>query len=143
MAPDAPETVSRRTNGCILLVDDSDDDRVLTEAALRRAGFAGRLQMAHDGVEAIDALIGADAVPGAYDIVLLDINLPRLSGLEVLERVRARGLRLPIVVVSTSRQPAEIQRALALGADEYLPKDVDFVECCRAIRGLCERWLPR
>lgn len=128
--------------GCVLLVDDSDDDRVLTEAALRRAGFSGRLDVARDGVEAVQALLGPPSARDAYDIVLLDINLPRLSGLEVLERVRSEGVRLPIVVVSTSRQPAEIQRALALGANEYLPKDVDFVECCRVMRALCERWLP-
>jgi len=125
----------------VLIVDDSPDDVVLTEAALRRAGFCGTLDVARDGVEALDRLIDTAVNVLDYAVVLLDVNLPRLSGMEVLARARAAGVRLPIVVVSTSRQPAEIERALALGANEYVPKDVDFDAWCQAMRGLCERWL--
>src|SRR4030095_8596125 len=101
----------------ILLVEDSEDDVELTLRALRRNAVPGRVEVARDGAAALDYLLGGPeaALPS---VVLLDLNLPKVSGLEVLERLRAhpRTRLLPVVILTSSREQADLLRGYALGA---------------------------
>ena len=109
----------------ILLVEDSDDDRFLIGRALRNLSAKVRVETAEDGAEALDRLLGAGAAGKPLpDLVLLDLQMPRLNGLEVLERLRAveSTRKLPVLVLTASDYPNDVQRSRELGIAAYLNK---------------------
>ena len=132
----------------ILLVEDNSDDEVLTLRALRINRITNRVVVVRDGAEALDYLFGrgcyADCseseLPG---IVLLDLNLPKIGGLEVLERLRLdqRTRLLPVVVLTTSREEQDVQAAYMRGANSYIRKPVDFNCFLNAVGQVGNYWL--
>jgi two-component system response regulator len=124
----------------ILLVEDSEDDVELTLRALRRSGIRSRVEVARDGAAALEYLEGTPALPA---LVLLDLNLPKLSGLEVLERLRAhpRTRLLPVVILTSSRDDADLVKSYSLGANSYVRKPVDYDAFLEAARQLGQYWL--
>ena len=136
------------TTKTILLVEDNPDDEALTMRALRRHNIANPVVVAHDGVEALDYLFGTGAYVGRDttvlpQVMLLDLKLPRLDGLEVLRRVRAdeRTRRLPVVILTSSREESDLMRGYDLGANSYVRKPVDFTEFLDSVRQLGLYWL--
>lgn len=132
----------------ILLVEDNPDDEALTLRALARNGIRHQVQVAHDGVEALDYLLGrgehAGRDPGRVPVVtLLDLKLPRVDGLEVLRQMRAneRTRFLPVVVLTSSREEQDLLESYSLGANSYIRKPVDFVQFTEAVRQLGTYWL--
>jgi two-component system, response regulator len=129
--------VSERT---ILLVEDNPDDVELTLRALRRNNVRCQVDVAVDGVDALGYLHGARALPV---FVLLDLRLPRLSGHEVLERIRKdpRTRLLPVVVLTSSREKEDLERCYALGANSYVRKPVEFEAFASVAQQLGTYWL--
>jgi two-component system response regulator len=136
------------TNHDILLVEDDLDCVLLTRRALRKCGIADDLAVVHDGVGALDYLFATGAY-GERDrremprLVLLDLDLPKLDGFEVLRRLRAdeQTKLLPVVVLTSSREESDLLRAHSLGANSYIRKSVDSTEFNEAIRLLGRYWL--
>ena len=135
-------------NKLILLVEDNRSDEKLTLRGFHKHGVANEIVVARDGAEALDFLFGtgkyAEAGPGALPaVVLLDLKLPRVDGLEVLRRLRAdaRTELLPVVVFTSSREEEDVIRSYALGANAYVRKPVDFTEFVEAARTLGLFWL--
>jgi len=132
----------------ILLIEDNPDDEALTIHSIRAAKIANPIVVARDGVEALDYLLargihaGRDAqhLPA---IALLDINLPRVDGLEVLKQVRSddRTRFLPVVVLTSSREDQDIVRAYGLGANSYVRKPVNLEQLKESVRQLALYWL--
>ncbi len=117
----------------ILLVEDDPRDIELTLAAFKKARFANRIEVLHDGAEALDFLFCRGAYarrPAKHrpQLVLLDLQLPKVHGLEVLRRIRTEPTTrmMPVAVLTGSRKDEHLQRAIELGADAYLVKPVDF-----------------
>lgn len=129
--------------GTILLVDDSSDDVELTLRALRTNNITNQVDVATDGERALDYLFPDGECPPAPVLILLDINLPKVSGLEVLRRIRtdARTRLLPVVVLSTSSEDRDIVESYNLGANSYVRKPVVFNEFVDAVRVLGLYWL--
>ena len=135
-------------NKAILLVEDNPDDELLALRALRKNGVAGDVVVARDGVEALDYLFatgehaGRDAslVPR---LILLDLNLPKISGLEVLGRLRSdeRTRLLPVVILSSSGEQRDMLDGYGLGANSYVRKPVNFEQFVRAVEQLKLYWL--
>jgi two-component system response regulator len=132
----------------ILLVEDNPDDEVLTLRALRKNHIVNQVVVARDGVEALDFLFGTGAHTGRDvrdlpQVVLLDLNLPRIGGLEVLRRVRAdeRTRIVPIVVLTSSKQEEDVLRSFSNGANAYVRKPVDFTQFTEAVNTLGLFWL--
>jgi two-component system response regulator len=132
----------------ILLVEDNPDDEALTLRALRKSNVVNEVVVARDGVEALDYLFATGAHegrdPGAVpQVVLLDLKLPRVDGLEVLRRMRAddRTRFLPVVVLTTSTEQKDIVDSYQLGANSYIRKPVDFVQFSQAVQQLGLYWL--
>lgn len=132
----------------ILLVEDNPDDEALTLRALGKNGISNTVIVAHDGVEALDYLFGTGSHVGRDltimpAVVLLDLKLPRIDGLEVLRRIRAdeRTALLPVVVLTTSRETLDIQQAYHLGANSYIRKPVDFERFLQTIELIGRYWL--
>ncbi|MEV4512625.1 response regulator [Dactylosporangium sp. NPDC049525] len=129
----------------ILLVDDSPDDVALTLRALKKNNMTNRVDIAADGEEALRYLVPEDG--GAENplpaIVLLDLNLPKVSGLDVLRAVRAnpRTRYLPIIVLTTSTEELDIVQTYDLGANSFVRKPVVFAEFLEAVRVLGLYWL--
>ncbi len=113
----------------ILLVEDNPDDEALALRALKKGGFADDLVVARDGVEALDYLLdqnrSGDELPA---LVLLDINLPKLNGLEVLKLLRKNAITqlLPVVMLSSSKDEQDISSSYEYGCNSYIRKPVDF-----------------
>lgn len=132
----------------ILLVEDNPDDELLALRALRKNGIAGDVIVAHDGVEALDYLFatgdhaGRDATV-LPRLILLDLNLPRVSGLEVLRRLRSdeRTRLLPVVILSSSGEQRDMRDGYGLGANSYVRKPVNFEQFVRAVEQLKSYWL--
>lgn len=124
----------------LLLVEDNSDDEALTLLALKKNGVDRPVLVARDGVEALDLLAKADPLPA---VVLLDLKLPRIDGHEVLRRLRAdeRTRCLPVVVLTTSREPRDIQQACANGANSYVRKPVDFDRFGETLGLISRYWL--
>jgi len=126
----------------ILLVEDNADDEQLTLRAMRQSDVPNIIRVARDGAEALDFLFGptAQRLP---DLVLLDLKLPKVSGLEVLERIRReeKTRTLPIVVLTSSDEEKDIVESYNLGANSYIRKPVDFDEFIDAVRQLGLYWL--
>jgi two-component system response regulator len=123
-------------------VEDNPDDVDLTLRALRKSEVRCTVDVAADGEEALHYLLGPDpkALPA---FVLLDLKLPKVSGHEVLARIRSdeRTRLLPVVVLTSSREPEDLERSYALGANSYVRKPVDFDAFQRAARQLGAYWL--
>lgn len=113
----------------ILLVEDNPDDEALALRALKKSAIADDLVVARDGVEALDYLLDKNKSHGDLPaLVLLDINLPRLDGLEVLRRLRENAAThsLPVVMLSSSREEHDISSSYEYGCNSYIRKPVDF-----------------
>lgn len=132
----------------ILLVEDNEDDEKLTVRALRKNSIANEIVVARDGVEALDYMFGTGAYAGRDvttlpQLVLLDLKLPRIDGLEVLSRIRTdeRTAITPVVVLTSSREEEDIVRSYRLGANSYVRKPVDYSSFSEAARQLGLYWL--
>jgi CheY-like chemotaxis protein len=133
---------------CILLVEDNPDDEALALRAFRRHHISNEVVVAHDGVEALDYLFGTGMyaerdIKEKPSVVLLDLKLPRLDGIEVLRRIRAdeRTKLLPVVVLTTSSEEQDMLDSYSLGCNSYIRKPVDFIQFSEAIRQLGMYWL--
>ncbi len=126
----------------ILLVEDNADDEQLTLRALRQSDIPNMIRVARDGAEAIDFLFGKDALT-LPDLVLLDLKLPKISGLEVLQKIRSedRSRALPVVILTSSDEERDIVKSYDLGANSYIRKPVDFDEFIDSVRQLGMYWL--
>ena len=134
------------TDKIILLVEDNADDELLTRRAFQKNNILNDVIVAHDGAEALDLLLGAGGGSGeplAPAVILLDLNLPKISGLEVLRRLRAdeRTRLLPVVILTSSREEQDLIEGYRLGANSYVRKPVDFAEFLNATRQLGLYWL--
>lgn len=134
--------------GTILLVEDNPEDEVLALRALKKALPSSRIDVARDGQQALDYLFKTDAFtqrdgPDLPAVVLLDISLPRLSGLEVLERLRAdrRTACLPVVMLTSSDEPRDRAKAYALGCNSFVQKPVEFAAHADTLARLGIYWL--
>jgi two-component system response regulator len=132
----------------ILLVEDNPDDVDLTLRAFRRAGITRPVDVATDGVEAVDYLFAQGAFAHRAGaplpaVVLLDLKLPRLDGHEVLRRIRsdARTRLLPVVILTSSLEEADLLRGYSGGANSYVRKPVSYTEFVEAARQLGVYWL--
>jgi two-component system response regulator len=132
----------------ILLVEDNPDDEALTLRALKKNNILNDVVVAHDGVEALDYLFGTGAHAGRDasslpQIVLLDLKLPRVDGMEVLRQIRGdeRTRLLPVVVLTSSKEEQDLIRSYSLGANSYVRKPVDFEQFTEAVRQLGLYWL--
>jgi two-component system response regulator len=126
----------------ILLVDDDLDDVELTKRAFARSHVPNEIEVARDGSAALDRLLGPDAGP-LPALVLLDLNLPRVDGLEVLGQLRAdeRTRLLPIVILTSSREERDLVEGYRLGANSYVRKPVDYAAFQDMVRQIGTYWL--
>jgi two-component system, response regulator len=132
----------------ILLVEDNPSDVALTRRAFRKAHIQNEVVVVEDGEEALDYLFGTGAFAGRDSsllptITLLDLNLPKIHGLEVLRRVRAdsRTRRMPVVILTSSKEEHDVAAGYDLGVNSYIRKPVDFVQFAQAIEHLGLYWL--
>lgn len=135
-------------DSAILLVEDNADDEALTLRALKKNNITNEVVVARDGAEALDYLFGTGAYKGRDtstlpQVVLLDLKLPKIDGLEVLERIRAdkRTRLLPIVILTSSNEEQDRLHGYDLGANSYVRKPVDFGQFIEAVRNLGLYWL--
>lgn len=132
----------------LLLVEDNPDDEALTLRALRRNNIANEIIVARDGQEALDYLFATGAFDGRDineqpQVILLDLKLPKVDGLQVLERLRAEPetRHIPVVVLTSSNEERDIIRSYDLGANSYVRKPVDFEQFLQAARQLGLYWM--
>jgi two-component system, response regulator len=131
----------------ILLVEDNPDDVELTLHAFTKHKLTNRIHAARDGQEAIDYIFGSDQgaeVPNhTPKVVLLDLKLPKVDGIEVLRRLKtdARTADIPVVVLTSSREDRDLAACYELGANSYIVKPVDFEQFTEAVRVLGKYWL--
>jgi two-component system response regulator len=132
----------------ILLVEDNPDDVALTLRAFKKNNIDNEIVVARDGVEALDYLFGRGAYAGRDtanlpQIVLLDLKLPRMDGLEVLRLIRANPVTAlqPVAVLTSSKEERDIVESYRLGANSYIQKPVDFSQFMEAVRQLGLYWL--
>jgi CheY-like chemotaxis protein len=132
----------------ILLVEDNPDDELLAIRALKKNNIMNEVVVTRDGAEALDYLFGAGAYAGRDmsvmpQIILLDLKLPKVDGLEVLRRIRndERTKLLPVVVLTSSREERDLTESYSLGANSYIRKPVNFAQFTEAIRQLGLYWL--
>ena len=131
----------------IVLIDDNADDEMLTIRALKKNNVTAELVVLRDGVEALNYFSGAgDAAGGEYHhptLILLDLKLPKINGLELLEKLRKleHTRLIPVVILTTSNERQDIVAGYSLGANSYIRKPVDFNEFTETIRKIAEYWL--
>ncbi len=132
----------------ILLVEDNPDDVELTLRALKKNNIRNEIVVARDGAEALDYLLGEGAYAGRDRaimpaVILLDLKLPRVDGLEVLQRIRSeeRTKLLPVVILTSSKEEKDLISGYKLGANSYIRKPVDFNQFIEAVRQLGLYWL--
>ena len=132
----------------IMLVEDNPDDEVLTLRALRKNNIQNEVVVARDGVEALDYLFGTGAHAERDTrrkpvVLLLDLKLPKIDGLEVLRRLRAdeRTQCIPVVVLTSSKAEQDLINSYSFGCNSYIRKPVDFVQFVEAVRRLGRYWL--
>jgi two-component system, response regulator len=125
----------------ILLVEDNPDDAALALRALQKNHIPNPVTVAHDGAEALDLLIGDRATP--FGLVLLDLRLPKMHGLEVLKRIRAdrRTKLVPVVVLTTSTEESDLVQAYTFGANSYVRKSTNFQDFVNSVAQLSMYWL--
>ncbi len=134
--------------GNILLVEDNPDDELLTIRALKKNNIVNDIVVKHDGVEALDYLFGTEGVGSKLQhempqLILLDLKLPKLDGLEVLKRIRQEEQTrfIPIVILTTSNEQQDIIKSYEDGANSYIRKPVDFDQFVESVRQLGMYWL--
>lgn len=132
----------------ILLVEDNLDDEALTLRALKKNNIRNEVVGAHDGVEALEYLLGTGTYAGrdpadVPQVILLDLKLPKIDGLEVLRRLRANEQTrfLPVVILTSSNEGQDRINSYALGANSYVRKPVDFAQFIEAVRQIGLYWL--
>jgi two-component system response regulator len=132
----------------ILLVEDSPDDAKLTLHALKKYNLANQVHHVWDGAEALEFLFGSGQYAGRDmndlpRVILLDLKLPKVDGLEVLRQVKAdaRTRKIPVVVLTSSREEQDIVRGYDLGANSFITKPVDFEQFVESVRQLGYYWL--
>src|SRR5215467_5357645 len=130
-------------NRVILLVEDNPDDEALTLRALKKNNIGNRVVVARDGAEALDFLLGRETNGGgdpniAPQVILLDLKLPKVDGLEVLRQLRANEHTkyLPVVILTSSNEEQDLLKGYGLGANSYVRKPVDFNQFSEAVRQL-------
>jgi two-component system response regulator len=135
-------------NNVILLVEDNASDEKLTLLAFKNCGVSNQVIVERDGASALDYLFGAGKQAGRDAsvlpaVILLDLKLPKVDGLEVLRRIRAdnRTKLVPVVVLTASREEEDVLRSYALGANAYVRKPVEFSEFAKAATTLGMFWL--
>ncbi len=135
-------------DGPILLVEDNPDDVILTKRALKEGNIANEVILARDGVEALEYLRGEGAYEGRDTnlmpaVILLDIKMPRMDGLELLKIIRSeeRTKLLPVVILTSSREERDVMKSYSLGANSYIQKPVDFDQFAAAVMQLGLYWL--
>lgn len=135
-------------NKTILLVEDNPDDEALAIRALKRNHISNEIVVVHDGVEALDYLFGTGVYAGRDislkpTVILLDLKLPRIDGIEVLRRLREdeRTKLLPVVILTTSSEEQDMLNSYSLGCNSYVRKPVNFIEFTEAVRQLGMYWL--
>jgi two-component system response regulator len=135
-------------NKILLLVEDNSTDEKLTIRAFKKSGVTNDIVVVRDGAEALDYLFATGKFLGRDTtmlpaVVLLDLKLPKIDGLEVLKRIRANDStkNLPVVILTASKEQEDIGRGYSLGANAYVRKPVDFVEFAEAARTLGLFWL--
>lgn len=132
----------------ILLVEDSDDDLEMTLHALRKARIANHIQTARDGAEALDFIFcqgafSARTMNEGPKVVLLDLKLPKVDGLEVLQRLKAdpRTRKIPVVILTSSKEQSDLIRSYDLGVNSYIVKPVNFDQFVQAVQDLGMYWM--
>ena len=136
------------TDRAILLVEDNPDDEALTLRAFKKHNITNEVVVAHDGAEALEYLFGTGRYAGRDlevmpQLILLDLKLPKVDGLEVLGQIRAddRTRLLPVVVLTSSTEERDLVESYRLGANSYVRKPVDFTQFVEAARQLGLYWL--
>ncbi len=136
------------TDKAILLVEDNADDEALAIRALKKNNILNEVVVARDGAEALDYLFGTGAHAGrdlsvSPQVVLLDLKLPKISGLEVLKRIREdeRTRFQPVVILTSSKEEQDLIGSYSLGANSYIRKPVDFSQFAEAVRQVGLYWL--
>jgi two-component system response regulator len=129
----------------ILIVEDSEDDLELATRALRIAGFEGRVEVARDGAEALDMLLGRGTHEGVAvrpEVILLDLTLPQFEGLALLQWIRSHPevRTTPVVMFTSSDDPEDVRRAYAGGANAYVRKPVKSEEYIAAVKSIVDFW---
>ena len=132
----------------ILIIEDNQDDLDMTLRALRKANLANRIQVARDGVEALEFIFGTGAhagrkVENAPKVILLDLKLPKIDGMEVLKRIKNNPLTMtiPVVVLTSSKEQKDVVESYQLGINSYIVKPVNFEGFIAAVRELGMYWL--
>ena len=132
----------------IFLVEDNPDDEALTLRALKKNNIANEVVVARDGAEALDYMFGEGKYAGRNvtdlpALILLDLKLPKVSGLEVLQRLRAdpRTVMVPVVILTSSREERDLMAGYRRGTNSYIHKPVDFDQFTEAVRQLSRYWL--
>jgi CheY-like chemotaxis protein len=131
----------------ILLVEDNPDDRALILRSLRKHNLVNPVEVAEDGALALEYLLGTGGPGGERrtlpSVVVLDLKLPKIDGLEVLRRIRAeeRTKLIPVIILTSSNEDKDVASAYATGANSYVRKPVDFAEFSEAVRQLGLYWL--
>jgi len=134
--------------GFIVVVEDNPDDAILIKRILKQHKLANEIVVLRDGVEAVDYLFGIGAYAGRDimalpELVLLDLQLPRLNGLDVLKRMREvpRTKSVPVIVLTVSKEEGDRIASYNLGANSYMTKPVDFTKFAESIRQLRVSWI--
>ena len=132
----------------ILLVEDNPDDELLTIRAIKKNKIADEITVAHDGAEAIDYIFATGMYEGRDvsknpQVILLDLNLPKIHGLEVLRRIRnnEKTRCLPVVILTSSTEEEDLIKSYSLGANSYICKPTDFTQFVEAVQQLGTYWL--
>jgi two-component system response regulator len=132
----------------VMIVEDSSEDLELTMRSLRKADLANQIHVARDGVEALDYLFGEGTFsgrpPGAQPrVILLDLKLPRVDGIEVLRRLKGhpRTRAVPVVVLTSSKEPNDLSECYRLGVNSYIVKPVTFEQFAQTVKELGMYWL--
>ena len=132
----------------ILIVEDTPQDLELTMRALQKANVTNRIQVAHDGAEAIEFIFGEGVHAGrkienAPKVILLDLKLPKIDGIEVLRRIKGdpRTKTIPVVVLTSSREQKDVVESYRLGVNSYIVKPVNFERFVSAVQELGMYWL--
>jgi two-component system response regulator len=136
-----PPSATKPGTKSILLVEDNPDDEALTLRALKRNRIANEVVVARDGAEALELLHGDRAF--APCVILLDLKLPKIDGLEVLRRIRSEPSTkvMPVVILTSSKEERDLAESYSLGANSYIRKPVDFEQFIEAVGQLGLYWL--